>query len=57
MDEVFAEQTDFELRTERMRGGVPRLASALGSGASDVTVLATLHGLAIASQELLLASG
>jgi len=57
METVFSEQSEFELRPERLRTALARLDSALGSGASDVTVLATLHGLAIASHELLLASG
>jgi hypothetical protein len=56
--EVFDEQTDFELRPERLRGALERLdGAALAAAAGEVTLVATLHGLTIASPELALARG
>ncbi|MFI5004320.1 MAG: hypothetical protein ACHQE6_04830 [Solirubrobacterales bacterium] len=55
--DVFAEQSDFSLREERLRGALERLDCSAHASATEVTLLATLHGLAIASPELPLASG
>jgi hypothetical protein len=55
--EVFAEQSDFALREERLRGALERVDCSAHAGATEVTLLATLHGLAIASPEVPLASG
>jgi hypothetical protein len=51
-EDVFGEQSDFELRSERVNGALARLESSLGAAPSEVTLLATLHGMAIASPEL-----
>ncbi len=55
--EVFDEQTDFELRPERLRAALARVERSAGAGAGQTTVVATLHGLTISSSELALTSG
>ncbi len=57
LDEVFAEQTDFELRPHRLQAAIERLERSGLSQTSELTLVATLHGLAIASPELPLATG
>jgi hypothetical protein len=55
--DVFAEQSDFELRPERLRAALARLQRAAEPGAGEVLLVATLHGLTIASEEIRLTSG
>ncbi len=55
--EVFAEQTDFELRGERLSAALSRLEGSTLARAGGATLVATLHGMAIGSPELHLASG
>jgi hypothetical protein len=55
--EVFAEQTDFELRPERLTAVLERLERAALASTSEVTLVATLHGLTITSAELPVARG
>ncbi len=55
--DVFAEQSDFALHEERLPGALERLDCSAHASATEVTLLATLHGLAIASPELPLVSG
>jgi hypothetical protein len=58
LQEIFEEQTDFELRPERLDQALERLdGSALATAAGEVTLVATLHGLTIASPELALTRG
>jgi hypothetical protein len=58
LGDVFAEQTDFELRPERLAAALARLERAeLTSAPDTVTLVATLHGLAIASPEIRLTTG
>jgi hypothetical protein len=58
LDDVFAEQTEFELRPERLAGALARLERAeLTSAPDTVTLVATLHGLTIASPEITLTRG
>jgi hypothetical protein len=57
LGDVFAEQSDFELREERLHGALARLDGSALTSATEVTLLATLHGLTIASPELPLAPG
>jgi hypothetical protein len=62
LEDVFAEQSDFDLtnsdcHAERLRGALERLDSSAHASAAEVTLLATLHGLTIASPELALAAG
>jgi hypothetical protein len=55
--DVFAEQTDFELRPERLRAALARVERAALAGAGQTTLVATLRGLTIGSSELALTSG
>jgi len=56
--DVFAEQTDFELRPERLQEALERLErSAELAGGRETTIVATLHGLTIGSTELPLTRG
>ncbi len=55
--DVFAEQTDFQLRPERLREALERLELAAEAGSGEVTLVATLHGLTIASPEVALTKG
>jgi hypothetical protein len=55
--DVFAEQTDFELRPERLRAALERLEQSTLASTSEVTLVATLHGLTITSAELPLTKG
>lgn len=57
MEDVFEEQTDFQLRPERLRAALDRLEQSAFASASQVTLVATLHGLTIASTELPLTKG
>jgi hypothetical protein len=57
IEDVFAEQSGFEVRDERLRIALERLDRAAHSSPAEVTLLATLHGLTIASPELTLAPG
>jgi hypothetical protein len=57
LEDVFDEQTDFELRPERLRAGLERLQQSELANASEIALVATLHGVTIASAELPLASG
>jgi hypothetical protein len=58
LNDVFAEQTEFELRPERLAAALARLERAeLTSAPDTVTLVATLHGLTIASPEIRLTTG
>jgi hypothetical protein len=63
LQDVFDEQTDFDRRSapaqfqERVEEALERLEQSAGASASEVTLLATLHGLTIASEELALTKG
>jgi len=63
LENVFDEQTDFDRRSapaqyrERVEGALERLEQSAGASASEMTLLATLHGLTIASEELALTKG
>jgi hypothetical protein len=58
LEEVFAGQTDFEVRSERLAAALARLERAEPAGGNDTaTLLATLHGLTIGSEEIKLAKG
>jgi hypothetical protein len=63
LEDVFEEQTDFDRRSdvaqhqERLEAALARLEQSAGASASEVTLLATLHGLTIASEELALTKG
>ncbi len=58
LSDMFAEQTEFELRPERLAAALARLERAeLTSAPDTVTLVATLHGLTIASPEIRLTTG
>ena len=58
LDDTFAEQTEFELRPERLAAALARIERAeQTSGPETVTLVATLHGLTIASPEIRLTRG
>jgi hypothetical protein len=57
LQEVFEEQSDFELRPERVRGALARLERAGLAQAGEATIVATLHGVTISSPELALTRG
>lgn len=57
LEDVFAEQTDFEVRPERLQAAIERLEHARAAGADELTVVATLHGLTTVSAELQVAAG
>ncbi len=61
--DVFDEQTDFDRRAdaaqyeERVEAALARLEQTTQASTSEVTLLATLHGLTLASDELALTKG
>jgi hypothetical protein len=55
--DIFDEQTDFELRSERLQAALARLEQAALSATSELTLVAVLHGLTITSPELALTRG
>lgn len=57
LGDVFDEQTDFQLRPERLQAALARLEQAALSSTSDLTIVAVLHGLTITSKELALTRG
>jgi len=57
LGEVFAEQSDFELRPERVEAALERLEGSALASTSELTIVATLHGVTITSPELALARG
>jgi hypothetical protein len=58
IEDVFAGQTEFELRPERLTAALARLERAeLASAPETITIVATLHGMTIASPEVKLTRG
>jgi hypothetical protein len=57
LEDVFREQTDFELRPERMQAALQRLEQSALAGTNELTIVATLRGLMIASLDVDLAKG
>jgi hypothetical protein len=57
LEDVFREQSDFELRPERLQAALERLESSASASTGEVTLVATLHGLTISSAELPLTKG
>ena len=57
LGDVFDEQTDFNLRPERLQAALARLEQAALSATSELTLVAVLHGLTITSPELALTRG
>ncbi len=57
LGDVFADQSDFELRPERVDAALERLHSTALASTAEVTIVALLEGMTITSSELSLASG
>jgi hypothetical protein len=57
LEEVFEEQTDFQLRPERVDAALERLQDSTLAKAGELALVACLHGVAIASAELSLTKG
>ena len=57
LEEVFVEQSDFELRPERVQATLQRLQDSTSAKAGEIALVATLHGVTIGSAELQLAAG
>ena len=57
LDDVFDDQSDFELHPERLAAALVRLDEGCAPGADEIVVMAALHGLALAGSELALTRG
>lgn len=57
LQEAFGEQSDFHLQSTRLERALAALEGSALAAPSEVTLVATLHGLAISSPELRLTSG
>jgi hypothetical protein len=57
LEDVFAEQSDFDVRPERLRGALERLERAAVAGPNELTLLAALQGVVISSPQVQLAPG
>jgi hypothetical protein len=57
LSDVFEEQTDFKLHSERLARALDRLDGPSLATAGEVTLVATLHGLTVSSPELQLTRG
>jgi hypothetical protein len=57
LSDIFEEQTDFKLHSERLGRALDRLDGLSLATAGEVTLVATLHGLTISSPELQLTRG
>jgi hypothetical protein len=57
IEEVFDDQTDFMIQPERIRGALERLHESTLTGARETAIVATLHGMTIASPEVRLTKG
>jgi len=57
LGEIFDEQSDFELRPERLEAALSRLGRSTLEAGTETTIVATLHGLTISSPELALTHG
>jgi hypothetical protein len=57
LEEVFDDQGEFELRPERVQATLDRLQDSTLANAGELALVASLHGVAIASEELPLTKG
>lgn len=57
LGDAFADQSDFELRPERVHGALERLNSMALASSAEVTIVARLEGMTITSEELALTAG
>ncbi len=57
LEEVFDDQSEFELRPERVQATLERLQDSTLANAGELALVASLHGVTIASEELPLTQG
>ncbi|HEX3909906.1 MAG TPA: hypothetical protein VHW67_04290 [Solirubrobacteraceae bacterium] len=57
LEEVFDDQTDFQMRPERVEAALQRLQDSTLAKAGELVLVASLHGVTIASAELPLTKG
>lgn len=57
VEDVFRDQSDFRLQDERLELALTRLDAAAATDSASVTIVATLHGVAISSPEVTIAEG
>lgn len=57
LDDIFGEAENFELRPERVQGALHALQGSASTQEVAVSILATLHGIALSSPELALTKG
>ncbi|MGH2832945.1 MAG: hypothetical protein ACRDK2_09230 [Solirubrobacteraceae bacterium] len=57
LEEIFFEASDFELRPERVQSALHALHGSASTQAVSLSILATLHGIALNSAELALTKG
>jgi hypothetical protein len=58
LEDVFREQSDFELRPERLQAAIGKLESAASAASTgELMLVATLHGMGITSAEVRLTKG
>jgi hypothetical protein len=57
LEKVFDDQSEFELRPERVQATLDRLQDSTLANAGELALVASLHGVAIASEELPLTKG
>jgi len=57
VEDVFRDQSDFRLQPERIDAALVRLDAAAAPDAGSVTLVATLHGVAIVSPEVMISEG
>jgi hypothetical protein len=57
LEDVFDEQSDFDVRPERVRAALERLECSVIAGPKELTLLAALQGVVVSSPQLQLATG
>jgi hypothetical protein len=57
LQDVFDEHSEFELHPERLQAALERLEQSALASAGELTLVATLHGLTLASAEIQLTDG
>ncbi len=57
VEDLFRDQSDFRLRRERLDAALARVALAASGEPGTLTIVATVHGLAIVSAEVQVAAG
>lgn len=57
LQDVFGEQSELHVQAQRLERALAAIESSVAAAPTQVTIVATLHGLAIASEQLRLTSG